>query len=950
MVLGVRWLATALAHRGLPRAPVLSTFRGSKLPRAKGGSKLPHSEDGFSPARFIQPPPCVTFLSIPMALSRICAAISLTLCLVASAHADVRPISDAERAAVEIAAAYLAGGPAAIADRIASSARLNGEEIETRLGPHAGASWELQTVVPALKDKAAVFTISYPSGIDETVTFELVNENGAYRVADIRILAQRTDTKPVFAAVVAAKKSTDGSPSTRPAAAGVLAALMCACAAFTLRSNKMVSRGLVAGSVALIAIVLAVEVRSGHLVRPASVAKSAVTESADGSPRLAALLPLRRAMAEGNAEMTALPRAGCTNDTCREIEAMWTTQIALQQMKTAQVKTALDKIGATARIPLVEVLRGRLALFEGDAVAAAVAYENAVNMGPGRDGLWYESAAALLALGFEDRAGAYLQRLSRVGSRKADVYYTLSMLSASRDSRDKNDDAENHLHAAWRLQPAERSQLVAAAPLWSVLRKPRTSTLISLSAPAEATFASEKASTRSIALPEGSLARISGDFLSVAMDEQELLVPGGAELAPASTPVADAATWARSEDDRGLREFDQLVAAARNAGAFTQPALRRRITRTANALAARNRWADLAALTEELTPKAEHVPPELFFLRNTALVRLERNVEARQLMSELAGSKVLQRRKDARALEQLGEMLAQHDLFDQAIKMYDRAQVIRPNPYIDDRVRQLQMNKRLATKYSTHKTEHFEVRYPEDLSMSAAITTGEILEAEFKRLQKWIPVKDFKTVYVNVVWWQDFRSTYTGSDFILGFYQARKITVPFAGVRSYIPPIVAILTHELAHAMLAQSTNEQAPRWFQEGMAQRVEMKEYMPNAFNMYTDDKLLALAVIDAVMTRSPDPEMITEAYIEAQTIIRYIEAKYGYAGIAKMISAYGEGLTTAEAIARVTGRSVPEFDNDLRTWGRAASRVFEDAPPVRYDVDETDGIRWSGARGSR
>jgi tetratricopeptide (TPR) repeat protein len=882
-----------------------------------------------------------------MTLSRFCAALSVTLCLIGSAYADVRPISDAERAAVEIAAAYLAGGSAAITGKLASNSRLSADEIETRLGPPAGASWELQTVVPALKDKVAVFTISYPSGIDETATFKLVNENGSYRIADIGILAQRTETKPVFAALVEQKKSADDGARQRPAAAGVLAALMCACAVFTFRFNKLLARGLIAASVAVLAVVLAVEMKHGRLIRPVAVAMTNVRESADDAKRLAALLPLRRAMAEGHADMAALPRATCTHDACREIEVLWTTQIALQQMKTTQAKAALDKIAAGARIPLVEILRGRLALFEGDAVAAAVAYENAVNMGPGRDGLWYESAAALLALGFEDRAAGYLRRLSRVGSREADVYYTLSMLAASRD---KNDDAENNLLAAWQLQPAERSELVAAAPLWSVLRKPRTSTLISLSAPAEATFASEKATTRPIVLPAGAVPRISGDFLSVAIGEQELLVPGGAALAPTGTTVADAATWARSDEDRGLREYENLVAASRNAGAFTQPALRRRITRTANALASRNRWSDLAALTDELTPSAEHVPAELFFLRNTALVRLERDAEAKQLMSQLAGSKVLQRRKDARALEQLGEMLAQHDLFDQAIAMYDRAQLIRPNPYIDDRVRQLQMNKRLATKYSTHKTEHFEVRYPEDLSMSAAITTGQILEAEFKRLQKWIPVRDFKTVYVNVVWWQDFRSTYTGSDFILGFYQSRRITVPFAGVRAYIPPVVAILTHELAHAMLAQATNEQAPRWFQEGMAQRVEMKEYMPNAFNMYTDDRLLALAVIDAVMTRSPDPEMITEAYIEAQTIIRYVESKYGEQGVAKMINAYRDGLTTTEAIARVTGRTVAGFDNDLRTWGRSASRVFTDAPPIRYDVED-EGIRWSGsARGSR
>ena len=100
----------------------------------------------------------------------------------------------------------------------------------------------------------------------------------------------------------------------------------------------------------------------------------------------------------------------------------------------------------------------------------------------------------------------------------------------------------------------------------------------------------------------------------------------------------------------------------------------------------------------------------------------------------------------------------------------------------------------------------------------------EEMVAELARLQEWIPVRNFRRVIVNVVWWREFRATYTGSDAILGFYNG-KITVPFAGISRYAPEVVSILTHELCHAMIAQATNDQAPRWFQEGLAQRVEMR-----------------------------------------------------------------------------------------------------------------------------
>src|SRR5215470_18121584 len=93
-------------------------------------------------------------------------ALCVALALPAWAGDEVRQISEGERAAVAAAADYLSRGPEAIYARLAEKSPLRRltkqqalEEIEVRLGPPASATWELQTVVPALKDEMASFAV-----------------------------------------------------------------------------------------------------------------------------------------------------------------------------------------------------------------------------------------------------------------------------------------------------------------------------------------------------------------------------------------------------------------------------------------------------------------------------------------------------------------------------------------------------------------------------------------------------------------------------------------------------------------------------------------------------------------------------------------------------------------------------------------------------------------------
>ncbi|HEX7828850.1 MAG TPA: hypothetical protein VF787_04310 [Thermoanaerobaculia bacterium] len=846
---------------------------------------------------------------------------------------SVRPVSDAEHSAVQIAAQYLSRGPEAVVEQLAPDSPLAKlpraqqlEEIETRLGPPDGAQWELQTVVPALKDKVAAFTVTYPSGWDDHVIFEMTPVAGAWKVREMRFLAQsasKSGTAPVTATATAEPVVTPKNfferfelRNTAPPLA-LLAAAASIIAAFVAR-NRPLARSMIA--IAAIAVVGALIPRG-----PAPVAAQASVIAPQADPSLAPLLPLRRALASGNGNVDAAFRSVDRRGQRGAVADLWKAHADLLDTNISAVRNTLVNFKASSDRPLAAILRARLALLENDEVAAVLAYEQAVSLGPGRDELWYETAEALAALGFEDRAKAYFERLARIGSRDADVYYSLAMIEASNNGKEHEDAAEQYLRKAWNMAPVERSALIDTGLFWSLIRRPGITGLINLSSATEPLVLADKACTRPVILPPDAEARTSGDYLQVEIGAQRLLVPGGAELAPQGTPVVEATQWAREEEARRLADFDTLMQIGMNATAFAQPALRARITATADALANRNRWAELVQLTENLNPTSEHIPPSIFFLRSIGLQRLGLNDEAKKVLTQVAASKVLLRKRDANAFMELAELFAAHDLFDAAVRMYDRSLAIRQNPFVDDRVRQIQMNKRLATNYSTLTTAHFEVHYPEDVSQLSATQLGEVLERELRRLRRWIPGDTFRPVVVNVVWWRDFRATYTGSDFILGFYNG-KITVPFAGVDANHPEVTAILGHELAHAMIAQATADHAPRWFQEGLAQRIELRQFHENAFNMYDNEKLLPVPLLDSVMNGSPDPEMISAAYIISQTNLRFIETRYGRPALSKMMAAYRDGGTTDEAIQQACGKSIAEYELELREWGRSEKRVFE------------------------
>ena len=312
-------------------------------------------------------------------------------------------------------------------------------------------------------------------------------------------------------------------------------------------------------------------------------------------------------------------------------------------------------------------------------------------------------------------------------------------------------------------------------------------------------------------------------------------------------------------------------------------------------------------------------------------------LEAKALLYQLAKRDLADQRRDPGNLIQLGELFAATGDYDLAIRLMRKAGSMSPYGVDDRRILQLSLDRELATSYRSWQSAHFEIRYPRETGEKYAQQLTNVLVAERQRLRRWIPVAaDDGSIEVALFPLLRFMSVYGGGIDVVGIYDG-KVRVPFADLRSLDPYLVRILTHELAHAMIAEMTHDQAPHWFQEGLAQHVEMGTGPINPIpDLYRTSHILAFPMIDPILKGFSEPQLVELAYSESVWAIHFIESRFGVGALHKMLRAFAEGSTTEAALQQVLGMTESEFDRAAWGWCREQGPTAWTTKERRYDLE--------------
>ncbi len=838
-------------------------------------------------------------------LTGLLAALLAVASAAAAPQEEPRELSAAERQAVVFAADYLSTGPEAWWPSLAESSPLRArgrdfalQAMEVRAGPPEGARWRLQTVPEELAADSAVFTIEFPSGLDEILTLRLARDGGTWRIHDLHMAAEPAAGRPAGddppAPVHPAGSPAEGAGDGRRAPL-LLAA--CALVLLWIAARRRDAGGrlrLAAMGVLAAALILAYFrwPRESAQEAPATVAATADVE-ADVEAEIAGLLRLRRDLAGPEAAGSAASLAGAAARVART----WQAQLSLAELRPGEAEDSLEALDSPAGSAQAELVRARLSHLRRQAAQAEAAYERALAALPRHDGLLLEAAHALEDLGLERRAARTFSELAALGSREARGHYDLARRELRRDRRIRS---ARRFRTAWHLRPLPRTEVLRQPELARLIDgMPDLEELLQLGEPAGPQVACE-GEVRLVPLPGELPARRLGGLLVLGDGGTRLEVPGGCSLAPPGT---------ESDSAEGREELEGRLALARPRS--------RAVAHVAQAVAAltrQGRWDEVVLRTEELSHHLGLVPSRLLRQRAEALRRTGRAAAAIELLGALARIESRRRRPDPETLVQLAELLISQQQHERALGLLEKAHAAQPVDRTRQWLHQLRAEQRLIAAAATYESRHFKVHYPRERSVYYARLVADVLEEQRRRLGRWIPVETGEPMPVLLL---DAGDRTTGGRRPRGLY-GRRIRVPFGGAPALTPRMVSMLANELAHAMIAESTRGQAPHWLQEGLARHLETVQQKLNPIpGLRRSGDLLALPLIDAVLGAPAASRRVPIARDESLWALRFIDSELGAGAIHRLLESFEGGATSEQAIAGALGRSVAELDRELWSW---------------------------------
>jgi tetratricopeptide (TPR) repeat protein len=132
------------------------------------------------------------------------------------------------------------------------------------------------------------------------------------------------------------------------------------------------------------------------------------------------------------------------------------------------------------------------------------------------------------------------------------------------------------------------------------------------------------------------------------------------------------------------------------------------------------------------------------------------------------------------------------------------------------------------------------------------------------------------------------------------------------------------LWHEFTHVISLQMTDHKVPRWFSEGLSVFEERKGFPGWGDDLKLDylaaikeKKFLSTAELNEGFIRPKYEQQVLVSYYQASLICEYIDQKYGFPALKKMLLLYKDGKNTADVFKEAIGLTLDQFDSEFFKW---------------------------------
>jgi len=155
-----------------------------------------------------------------------------------------------------------------------------------------------------------------------------------------------------------------------------------------------------------------------------------------------------------------------------------------------------------------------------------------------------------------------------------------------------------------------------------------------------------------------------------------------------------------------------------------------------------------------------------------------------------------------------------------------------------------------------------------------------------------------------------------------------------------------VIWHELGHVFHLKLSNNRAPRWFTEGLAEYETnvarphwRREHSRDIFLSLRRGDLWKISELSAAFTRPGRPNGVVIAYQQSSLVIHYLAEKFGYPKLVEALKLYGKGQRDDQVLPAVTGKTMTELDDGFREFLKAKYPHY--AQGFLFDPDAYDDV---------
>lgn len=269
------------------------------------------------------------------------------------------------------------------------------------------------------------------------------------------------------------------------------------------------------------------------------------------------------------------------------------------------------------------------------------------------------------------------------------------------------------------------------------------------------------------------------------------------------------------------------------------------------------------------------------------------------------------------AYELLGDIYNNEQNLKEAKSNYEIAYNLQPSDNLKKKMETLGKEVKADQKLSTYKEEHFIIKYHDQEKNIEGFELRELLRQTYRSISQDLGYYFNYQVVVLLLDEEEFKQITDAPHWAGGVYDG-KIRMPLKSAGFKMQDLKALTAHEVTHAFIAAISARRAPAWVNEGLAQYEENKIRKIDAVVFESAVKTKTLLPLDQLMSQTmlmeeQDALRVNLFYQQSLRLTEYLIKRYDMFHLKKLLSQYGEGKNSDEAIRNVYQISIARLEKE-------------------------------------